>query len=878
MRVRLASAMALAGCWAIAGASTSALAEAPDFANPRLPPAAYPTGPQPLWTTLADGPWLSGDSVPTCSMSYRSQATLVDSTGEIYVAGLASASRRFFVLKFSAEGDLLWQRTFATDSTSASAMRFFSRSSGEPRLGFLLPEYLGYSVTTLSSNGAEVWTSTLQSESESRPYLARSVVFSDDGHVYVVGNRNYGGGFVARHSGAGQVDWVVHESGFQLGGVAAAEASGVVILGSGVDFPAIAKYDPQGGLSWRRDLVGPDGEVMSASDFQLSTSGEIFLAGALCKPNFCRPAIAALDGAGEWLWTQVPEVAEGAEQMFRSLAVGGGKVHGLLERSGTTTHFVDIESYAQSGRWLGSRTLGPYSSLTSAAPRVDSQGWLRFTGEIYSEEGQGYLLASLSPAGELTYVNYEPEGLVATGGCDLAEGPGQRMIVVGRGSRYADADLFVGSFEPTGAPIWHRREPDLESPNDSPSLRIGQPRKSPAAHEAADGSYWVVGRSRRGQWNQAQPMGWHFSPNGVLLNTVAPFGQTGYNQWATRAVPLPDSGMAMGGVTNSGVGVPFIASFSSSGTETMRQVDLAADRGSSEALFRSASGDFLSVENSLASGEWSTELVRLSANGDLLDRIAVGPPGLAPYDSVMAEDETVWTAGPIFGLGEPGMDCAIAGASVAAGPLWSQSFGDPDAADYCSALDARGGRIVVGATVLDNAVLRSLQADGSLQWTVDDLFSAGEAWRLVDEVVLDEGGNLYLSGSTHDTYKHRLTKLSPEGLPLWNLPADLLGGGALSFAVAAGGAVFALHEPTNGPLSLYRLTAVGEVSWDTSLHLPYKTVTATPDGHLILTGSTFNGHSYDLLISVFDVADFLFADGFESGDVTGWSSGATVHD
>lgn len=870
--------MALAGWFAFAGATTSALAAAPDLPELGLDGAGYAAGPQPLWTTMADGPWLSGNADPTCSMSVRSQATLVDPTGEIYVAGLASASRRFFVLKFSAEGELLWQRTFATDSSSASLVRFFSRSSGEPRLGFLLPDHLGYSVTTLSSDGAEVWTSTLRSEVESRPYVARSAVFSDDGQVYVVGNRNYGGGFVARHAGAGQVDWVVYEGGFSLGSVALAGDGGIVVMGSGVDYPAIAKYDPRGERSWMRELITPEGEVMSASDFQLDTSGEIFLAGGLCKPNLCRPAIAALGAAGEWLWTRVPEVEQGAEQMFRFVAAGNGRVHGLLERSGSTTHFVDIVSYAQSGLWLGSQTLGPFSSLTSAAPRVDSKGWLRFTGGIYSDESQGYLLAALSPAGALTYVNYRPVGFAATGGCDLAEGPGQRIVVVGRGFRYADTDLFVGLFDRSGASIWNRREPDLQSPNDSPSLRIGPPRKSPAAHRAADGSYWVVGKSQRGQMNQSQPMGWHFTPTGELLGVVAPFGQTGYNQWATRAVPLPDSGMAMGGVTNAGYGLPFIASFSSDETETMSNIDAAANHGSTEALFRAASGDFLAVENSLSTGEWSTELVRISASGELLDRINVDPPGLAPYDSVMAEEETVWTAGPIFGQGQSGLDCAVAGASVADGQIWSQSFGDPDMADYCSAIDARGGRIVVGATILDNAVIKSFSVDGSVQWTVDDLVSAGEAWRLVDEVVLDGAGNLYLSGSTHDTYRHRLTKLSPAGVPLWDLPPDLLGGGALSFALGATGDVFALHEPTNGPLSLYRLTAAGEVSWETSLQLPYKTVTATPDGHLILTGSTFNGHSYDLLVSVFDVADFLFADGFESGDVTGWSGGESLSD
>ena len=66
--------------------------------------------------------------------------------------------------------------------------------------------------------------------------------------------------------------------------------------------------------------------------------------------------------------------------MYRFVAAGSGKVHALLRRTVGSDEFVDVVSYTQSGGLLGIQSVGPFSSAEGAAPMVDSEGWLRFTG------------------------------------------------------------------------------------------------------------------------------------------------------------------------------------------------------------------------------------------------------------------------------------------------------------------------------------------------------------------------------------------------------------------------------------------------------------------------------------------------------------------
>ncbi len=54
------------------------------------PALAIPTGPQPLWTTFADGPRLPGNARPSCDSEHLGRSLAVDDNGDFYVSGLAT--------------------------------------------------------------------------------------------------------------------------------------------------------------------------------------------------------------------------------------------------------------------------------------------------------------------------------------------------------------------------------------------------------------------------------------------------------------------------------------------------------------------------------------------------------------------------------------------------------------------------------------------------------------------------------------------------------------------------------------------------------------------------------------------------------------------
>ncbi len=334
MRARSAGRWALAAVLAASGSIAAGWAAPSELMTVAGDATLHPAGPQPLWTTLADGPWISGNAKPTCALRDASPGIFVDSTGEFYVSGVATSSDRYFLLKFGADGDLLWQKGFEPGAGNPSAPLLFHRSSGEPRIGIVVPAVLGYSVRTFRSDGTDAWTSTLQSESNREPYSATAAVFSEDGHVYVAGARRSPWSFVARHSGDGPADWAIDEAVGSLYGLALTGLSGVVTASAGYGLPAILRYDLQGMRIWQRELVDEEGGQYFAGSLQVEAGGQIFFAGSYCAEAPCRPALGSLDAGGGWLWSSVPEVAPGSEATFGSFAVGGGKVHGSGDMTG----------------------------------------------------------------------------------------------------------------------------------------------------------------------------------------------------------------------------------------------------------------------------------------------------------------------------------------------------------------------------------------------------------------------------------------------------------------------------------------------------------------------------------------------------------------
>ncbi len=874
MRVPLAGAIALAGWFAIAGTGVAALAATAGVATTTLGVETYPTGPQPRWSTLADGPRLSGNARPSCDSEHLGRAVAVDDNGDTYVSGLAAESNRFFLLKFSAMGDLLWQREFDSAAEMPLVPLLLHRESGEPRVGLVVPEYLGYSVHTFSSGGVPAWSSTLVPVlPESRAFDAWSAAFSTDGFIYVVGYRDYGSGFIARHSGDGAADWVRIESGVELRGVEVAGNNGIVGWGYGLDAPTVVRYDALGSRLWLQPLTDDEGWTFDAWDLEVARADRVYFGGYACKDGDCRPALGALSSDGSWLWSQIQPAGTGYEEGFRSLSVGSDTLHGLLDRSSSGEEFIDVLSFKASGESLGVESLGPFAAANGGESFVDSRGWLQFAGSV-AVAGEGrLLLGSRSPAGAVQFVVHTETSLAEVGGCDLAAASNRGLIVVGgkRTGFPASSHLFIGAFSSPGSLTWTGHEPDMTSPGDGPGSRMGPDRKGPAVHRAPDGTFWVVGGSSSpGNLQQGRPVGWRFSADGALLGTVAPFAETAFRQWVDSSVVAADSGMAMAGGANAGTRFPFVAAFSSGLAETMRYVDEAGGSGWASAVHQAGNGDLLVAQRSF-------ELLRISPTGELLNRVTEDSIAYLLNDSVVAEDDTVW----MVGSGQAAdleVDCVVAGISPTDGLVWSRTFGLAGVSETCSAVDARAGRVVAGGRRSAGPFVVSYDATGAVEWSLEGATGFGEPWTSIGQVLLDSAGNTWVAGRIQIVGAPSLAKISPSGLLLWATGFDEQTSEPPRFDLDEDGRCFALVDPPSTWPVLFGVDTSGGVLWRSVLENAYSKLRVVSSGALMLTGSRNNVHSNDLLVALVYVARFLFADGFESGDVTGWSGGEAVND
>ena len=796
----------------------------------------------------------------------------MDDNGDSYVSGLAEESNRYFLLKFSAQGDLLWQRELDSASEMPLVPLLLYRDSGEPRVGLVVPEYLGYSVHTFSSEGAAAWSSTLvPALPENRSFDAWSAAFSADGHVYVVGHRDYDAGFIARHSGDGSADWVRIESEVDLRGVEVADSSGIVGWGYGFDEPTIVRYDALGNRLWIRTLTDEEGWTFAAWDLEVAQAGKVYFAGNACRGGDCRPALAALGADGSWLWSQILAAGFPYDRGFRALSVGPDTLHGLLDRASSGEAFIDVLSFTTSGESLGVQFMGPFSSALSAESLVDSRGWLRFAASVQMEAASQLLLGSLSPTGLLQYATHSWVDLAEGGTCDLAEASDHGLIVVGEKSitYSATSDLVVGAFSSSGSLAWTRHEPNMTSPVDGPGSRMGPDRKGPAVHRNADGTYWVVGSSSRPSGAQrGRPVGWRFSAQGALLGTVAPFGETAFRQWADSSVATVDGALAMAGAANAGTRFPFVASFSSALAGTMRYVDDEAGTGWASAVYRAGNGDFLVAQRTF-------ELLRISPTGELQNRVTEEAIAYLLNDSVVAEDDTVWMVGSAQAT-DLEIDCVVAGLSPTDGLVWSRTFGLAGTTETCASVDARGGRIVAAGRGPSRDFLVSYDAAGSLEWSLEGT-DFEPPWSLMGQVLLDDSGDVWISGRLQDT-RPTLAKISPSGLVHWATTFDEHSSGSPKIDLGDDGRCYALVDPSTTWPVLFAVDSNGESLWRSVLKNLFQSLRVVSGGQLVLTGSRLNVHSNDLLVALVPVADFLFADGFESGDVTGWSGGESLSD
>lgn len=323
------------------------------------------------WSAIFDLPASGGTSMPRIG---------VDRTGNAYVFGskpTGGPGLDFLLLKYSPEGDLLWERQFDTlgGAEDATAFRVDSGGnaiiSGQSSLGFLTVKY--------DSTGNRLWARSYGGFGSGGN--APLCLSTGPGATIVVGGILVDTTWVAetafavvKYSSDGDEVWdwrYVHpgSDGNAVTALAMA-ASGSVYLAGWVDMDpsdeinfdiVTAKLNPEGNPVWIRQYSGSDPTWQDEpSDLEISLQERVVIAATTGSDCLS----LSYDSAGTELWTR--EFAPGSSG--RAVAVDSAGVSYVVGSPGF------IASYDAAGNQLWDRSLSTNGSLAAVDVTSDGSG------------------------------------------------------------------------------------------------------------------------------------------------------------------------------------------------------------------------------------------------------------------------------------------------------------------------------------------------------------------------------------------------------------------------------------------------------------------------------------------------------------------------
>lgn len=331
---------------------------------------------QEIWRRIYEG--FTGPQQPD-----EAADVVVDAAGNVYVTGWSKEGSfpgfiDVVVLKYSPDGDLLWEARHRTPGANA-----------QPGAMVLAPD--------------------------SHLYVSGAAWDGDEGFDVLLLKYDLDGGEVwsTRHDGPGGL-W---DAGLHL----AVDGAGDVVVGGYTEVLSndlamgVFKFDAQGDLLWERVINGfatseeVDGLVIDATD-------HIYLVGELAEPGGNQDLVTVkLTPAGEQLWIDRVDGAGPAGESAAGIALApGGDVVVAGKIWDDAGHRMVVRRLTPAGGVVFTEQIDAgYAAAVSEGVAVDAQGNAYATGFGYDTNGrEDWITARLSPTGAVDWLEIyaAPEG------------------------------------------------------------------------------------------------------------------------------------------------------------------------------------------------------------------------------------------------------------------------------------------------------------------------------------------------------------------------------------------------------------------------------------------------------------------------------------
>jgi len=201
--------------------------------------------------------------------------------------------------------------------------------------------------------------------------------------------------------------------------------------------------------------------------------------------------------------------------------------------------------------------------------------------------------------------------------------------------------------------------------------------------------------------------------------------------------------------------------------------------------------------------------------------------------------------------------------------IWSRTFGGVNNVIVSSFLTTPDGGVIILASILgfpeldDDIYLLKVDADGnevwSQTWEEGNLYSS--------DMISTQDGNYLIVGTSSPSSGENSTdtdilflKVDPEGNQIWQSifgdPNMFDGGYSVTESLSGGYVAIGDWQRDNinwdGDISLVRIDENGQMVWqriiDMNTHTMLIEILTSPDGGYIITGSTYHGNNFDILL------------------------------